>query len=280
MLLNFTVDQLMNKWINILSLFNDKLVISKDKFHNLFIYSRDGDHLSTIEIKDKDELRDVTWTPMGKIIYTTYNNKVVVMSSSGKIITTHTKIKAPRYLSVSNDDIIYLADYETGVYQSIDDGVSWNFVFNSTEGWHCLQVIKVTANLKNNFWILVEDNENNRHICEQNASYAHPDIKVTWTFKKAETISRQERQQINLRYSTLSYDGTMNIFLNDVIGQKIHALFVNSRLFVNHSQSSFSYNMEQSPCSLAVDKQRHLLYVGLENGIVQILEIAYRDVEN
>ena len=98
---------------------------------------------------------DATWTPRGNIVYTTCpSNKVVVMSESGKVITTHTQMTLPQYLSVSSDNIIYLADSETGVYQSTDDGISWSLVFKSTDEWHCWQVIKVTTNHCDDFWTL------------------------------------------------------------------------------------------------------------------------------
>ena len=107
--------------------------------------------ISQLKTNDKDKLRDITWTPMGNIVYTTYSNEVGVISSAGKVIAKHTQFKTPRYLRVSYEDIIYLADYEAGVYQSINDGVSWNFVFNSTDGWHCLQAIKKRVRFNESF---------------------------------------------------------------------------------------------------------------------------------
>ena len=56
---------------------------------------------------------DATWTPRGNILYT--SNKVMVMPECGKVITKHTHMRNPQRLSVSNNEIIYLADGETGV---------------------------------------------------------------------------------------------------------------------------------------------------------------------
>ena len=127
-----------------------------------------------------DKLCEARWTPRGNIVYTTYrNNKVVVMSESGKVITTH-KMTSPQCLSVSNDDIIYLTDSETGVYQSTDDGVSWSLVFKPIEGWHCLQVIKVTTDRSDDFWTLEQSGINNWHLCEYSVDRKGSDSNVTW----------------------------------------------------------------------------------------------------
>ena len=63
---------------------------------------------------------------------------------SEDVITAHTQMTGPRYLSICNDDYINLTECKTGLHQSADDGVSWNLVFQSTEKWYCYQVIKVT----------------------------------------------------------------------------------------------------------------------------------------
>ena len=85
--------------------------------------------------KEYGKLRDASWTPRGKIVFTINNsNNVVVISEVGKVITTHTQMTFPRYFSVSNGDVIFLSDLETGVYQSTADGVSWSLVFKPTDG--------------------------------------------------------------------------------------------------------------------------------------------------
>ena len=129
LLLNFAVKGV---HVTILSVLNDKLLVScftiphlflvsGDNLSQLFIYGREGRHLSIITINDNDTLEDATWTPRGNIVYTTCypSNKVVVMSESGKVITTHTQMTSPLRLSVSNDNIIYLANSNTGVGETV-----------------------------------------------------------------------------------------------------------------------------------------------------------------
>ena len=266
LLLNFTADQLMGwRSANILSVFNEKLLVSSYRLSQFFIYSEEGSHLSTITINDNDKLRDATWTSRGNIVYTTYSNKVVVMSESGKVITTHTQITEPRYLSVSND-VIYLADKKTGVHQSTDDGVSWNIVFNSIDGWHCWQVIKVTTNHSDDFWTLGTSNNSNHHLrvysVVKRRSEALRDINIPST----------DGKNIDLLQSSLSYDGNMSIFLSDYFNKAVHVLSVNGQY---HSQLLSSHHIKNKPCILAVNKERQLLYVGQSNGVVVVFKLTY-----
>ncbi len=85
LLFNFTVDQFLNLEVNIVSVFNNNLLLGHDYFSKLFIYSREGRHLSTIATNDNDKLFDASWTPSGNIVCTTYDNRVVVMSESDKV---------------------------------------------------------------------------------------------------------------------------------------------------------------------------------------------------
>ena len=273
LLQNFTVDQLKSLYtVDILSVFNDKLLVSRVNLSQLFIYSREGRHLSTITTNNNDNLWDATWTPRGNIVYTTYSNKVVVMSESGKVITTHTQMTDPRCLSVSSDDIIYLADYRTGVYQSTDDGVSWSLVFKSTAGWHCYQMIKVTTDHSDDFWTLEQSDNNNHHLRVYSVDRRRSDGNVTW---RDINVPTTDGKHINLTYnSSLSYDGNMNIFLNDWDNKDVHVLSVNGQY---HCQLLSSHHIKNNPCRLAVDKERQLLYVGQMWSVVGVFKLTYGD---
>ena len=251
-------------------MFNDKLLVSRYNLSQLFIYSREGCHLSTITISNNDWLCDATWTPRGNIVYTTYrSNKVVVMSESGKVITTHTQITEPQWLSVSNDDIIYLADSKTGVYQSTDDGVSWSLVFKSTDGWHCWQVIKVTTDHSDNFWTL--EYNNNYHLGVYSVDRRRSDGNVTWMDINVPTT---DGKHIILSGSSLSYDGNMNIFISEYYNKAVHVLSVNGHY---HCQLLSSHHIENEPRRLALDKERQLLYVGQDGGVVGVFKLTYGD---
>ena len=89
-------------------------------------------------------LYDATWTPLRNIIFKAYEDSVVLISESGKVIKT-TQIKEPIYLSVSNDNIIYVADRETGENQSMNNGISWIVIFFPIDGCQILHVTKVVT---------------------------------------------------------------------------------------------------------------------------------------
>ena len=281
LLQNFTVDQLKGWYVNILSVFNDKLLVSRwslpqlfiySRLPQLFIYSREGRHLSTITINNKDKLYDATWTPRGNIVYTTFDsNKVVVMSESGKVITTHTQMTSPRCLSVSSDNIIYLADWETGVYQSTDDGVSWSLVFKSTNRWHCWQVIKVTTDHSDDFWTLQYGGNKKNHLRVYSVDRRRSDGKVTW---RDINVPTTDGKHINLLDSRLSYDGNMNIILSDCSNKAVHVLSVNGQY---HCQLLSSHHVKNKPHRLAVDKERQLLYVGQWESVVGVFKLTYGD---
>ena len=270
LLKNFTVKKLKGWHVDILSVFNDKLLVSRKCLSQLFIYSREGRHLSTITTNYNDRLWDATWTPRGNIVYMTYrSNKVMVMSESGKVITTHTQMTSPRYLSVSSDDIIYLADYETGVYQSTDNGVSWSFVFKSTNGWHCWQVIKVINDHSDDFWTLEYNRDSKNCHLRMYSVDRRSDGHVTW---RDINVSTTDGKHIYLPKSSLSYDGNMNIFLSEYRNTAVHVLSVNGQY---HCQLLSSHHIKNGPWRLAVKKERQLLYVGQERSVVEVFKLTY-----
>ena len=264
----FIVDQTKIRTANILSFFNDKVLVSQANLTELFIYSREGRHLSTITINDNEKLFDVTWTPRGNILYTTDfpSNKVVVMSESGKVITTHTQMTDPRYLSVSNDDVVYLADFQRGVYQSTDDGVSWSLVFESTEGRQCWQVIKVNTDHSDDFWTL-EQSGNKSHLRVYSIKRCSED-KVSWKDINVTTI---DGKHTILSRSSLSYGNNMNIFLSDYYNKAVHVLSVNGQY---DCQLLSSHHIKNKPCRLAVDEKRQLLYVGQDGRVIEAFRLS------
>ena len=249
-------------------MYNDKLLVSRVGLSELFTISLEGRHLSTIPTNNNDELYDATWTPRGNIVYTIYNsNKVVVMSESGNVITKHTQMIAPRYLSVSNDDIIYLADWETGVYQSTDDGVSWSLVFNLTNEWHCWQAIKVTTDHSDDIWTLEEGGD--KYYLRL---YSVVRTRGGNTVTRINVPTTDDKRIELLHSSSLTYDGNMNIFLSDCNNKAIHVMSASGKY---HCKLSSSHHVKNYPYRLAVDRARQVLYVGQNEGVVEVFKLAY-----
>ena len=207
-MLIFTVKDLSDSTVSILSVFENKILISREGFSQLFIYNHEGHHLSTITIGDMDRLRDATWTPQGNIVFTNESKTVVVISRSGEIINNFTQITDPQCLSVSNDGIIYLADLVKGVYKSTDGGVSWSFVFISI--WHYKQVIKVNTNDHNDdFWVL-ENSDVPWHLRRYSVNRSFGNF--TWTDVNWVRPNAEIPQLHAIRISSISYDDDMAIF--------------------------------------------------------------------
>ena len=256
-------------------MFNEKLLVGRYCFSQLFIYSREGHHFSTITINDNDNdmLWDASWTPLGNIVYTKFSsNEIVIVSESGNVIATHTEMISPQCLSVFNDDILYLAESMTGVYQSTDDGVSWSLVFKSTDGWHCRQVIKVATDHSDDFWTMERSGINSFHLRVYSVDRRRSDGNVTW---RDINIPSTDDQHIDLSiYSSLSYDGNTNIFLSDYDNKAVHVFSVNGQY---HCQLLSLHHFQNKPYRLAVDKERQLLYVGQQGGVIGVFELTYGD---
>ena len=272
LLFNFIVYPLKGKFISILSVFKDKLLVGSYGFPRLFICNRDGREcydFSNLSITRSDEPFDATWTPRGNIVFTTkVSQKVVIMSAeTGEVITTHNQIADPQFLSVSNDGIIYYADMKTGVYQSTDDGVSWSHVFNSTDGWHCRQVIKVTTDHSDDFWTL-EESGNKFHLRVYSVDRKRSDGKVTW---KDINASTKDGKYVSLMWrNRLLHDGSAFIFLSSTFDKAIYVLSVNGQ-YLHHI-----VYCKSNPTSLTLDMMRQLLYVGQKES-VEVFKLTFGD---
>ena len=263
----FTVDQLKGWSINIVSVFNGKLLVSSVSQCQLFIFSWDGRYLSTVSTNTNDKLYDAVWTPLGNIAYVTdENNKVVVMSECGQIVITHYLTTGLQCLCVSNDGIIYLTAADTGVYQSADDGISWNLVFKPTDGWLCQQVAKVTTDHCDDFWAL------------EKCSYTDYRLRVYSVDRRQQSTDQVTSRDITLDNKivflpdcSLSYDGNMRMFLSDYNGKAIHTLPINCR---NHCRLQSTNDVKNKPWRIAVDRNCQLLHVGQENGLVEVFNLT------
>ena len=266
LLLNFTVDQLQNLFINILSIFNDKLLVSSFGFSHLFIYSHNGHYLSTIVTINCDVLRDATWSPQGNIVYicTSNNSKVMVISESGKVLAKHHQFAEPRCLRVSNDNIIYLTEWEKGIYQSTDDGISWSFVFKLRDGCYHWQVIKVIADDSDDFWILERNGDDSN-------MYARLIVYSVNKKRSGNNMTLEiDSELFDFLDSSLSVDVDRNIFLSEAKNQSVHVFLMNGRY---NGQLLSSNELQAKPWSLTVDQKRQLLYVGQDDGIVGAFNI-------
>ena len=265
--LSFIVRHLKHNSVGILSAFNNMLLISRVSFSQLFIYSSEGHHVSTIRTEFNDTLMDATWTPRGYIVYTTLKtNKVMVITKSGKVNTTHTHLVQPKYLSVSNDDVVYLAVCTTGVYQSRDDGISWSLVFQSANKWCLNYVIKVNSSNSDYFWT-IEENSKKYNLRVYSMDRRRNDSNLTSRDIK---ISTAEGKQVYYSVSRLFFDGEKSIFLIDIASKTIHVLSANGQY--QCQLDSYRY-IKKTAHRLAVDMEYNILYIGQGMGTVEVFKL-------
>jgi hypothetical protein len=123
--------------------FDVTLSVSRDGSHQLIvgklnenkIYICNGANYSSVTTlplpaADADGLGDAVWTPDGSIVYATVADsgkfsRVVTMSQNGDVIAL-TNMTIAFLLSVSANNVVYLADAVKGVYQSSNGGRTWS----------------------------------------------------------------------------------------------------------------------------------------------------------
>ena len=235
----------------------------------LYIYNWDGTQISTVKVGN--ELWDASWTPGGNIMYTTckFNcGRVVLITKSGSFLKS-CPMKQPRCLTVLNNDV-YLADSATGVYQSKDDGNTWDQVIQSCGGWHCWQVIKVTTVDSDDYWTLEKHDDDSWHIRVYYVNRKRADCNVTW-----KNLSSINAENVSLSWSRLAFDGiSNNIFLSDYDNCLIHVFSVDGQYL---KQLPLSKQIYYQPYRLTMDKDYPYLYVGQCHGIVDVLKITYEN---
>ena len=277
LLLTFNISQLKGSNINILSFSStDQLLAGCCSNSQMYVYSRGGCHISIVTITKGDNLYDASWTPCGNIVYTTNNcenndNGVVVMSEFGKVIS-RTQLTAPRYLTVSDDNTIYLTDFEMGVYQSTDDGLHWTLVIERTDKkWYCRQIIKQATDYSDNFWALECNNDYSSDQAYRLRKYSMQGNNLTW-------VDINLPKNINLHYcSSLAYDDNANILFNNYDSRTIYTWSLNKLVY---NQELSPDDITKKPYKLIVDAKRQQLYVGQNDGIVEIFKLSHKEIDD
>ena len=285
LLFSFTASQLTNYFVQIISAFNELLLVSRVRSSQLFILSWDGRYLSNITIDDNDSLVDAIWTPRRNIAYTSLhfngNGRVVVMTAFGKgILNSQSPLACPLWLSAFNDTV-YLVDCTGRVRHSPDDGVSWILLFEPIDEWHCRKLAISSTDLTNDLWMLESrnptDNERDRvnlllgnlriHSFNKTLQYNRylSSRKVTFN-------STAGSKQIDLTFSDLTHDGGLTIFLSDYHNKTIHLFSINGQY---HRQLLSSTHIRSMPTRIVVDSERRLMYVAQYDGLVSVFSLSY-----
>jgi Tol biopolymer transport system component len=274
---NFTVHQLNNSSIDILSLSTDgQLIVGHLIDKHLYIYYTDGRSNLTVLQDNNVELWDAAWTPRGdNIVYTNFDGVVVISLSGEFIATTNLSSFAPRYLTVT-DDVIYLATYYGGVYQSMDSGVTWSHVFYpSNETFHSWQVIKVSHDLLNtdDFWAIEVDGEDDMSKRLQVYSRSKSTGNVT-----ARSITNNGDYPFEFHLQRLAYDGDSTIIaICNNLNPTLYLFSINT-YSIRQISLEVQFSLNNKPMCGCIDTSKHAMYVGyVKRGVIGVLTLSYEE---
>ncbi len=258
------------------------LIFSDAKFH---IYSTAGDHVTSMLISKEEKISDVMWTPQGNIVFAA-KTKVTTVAMSGDVVG-QTIMSATGLLSVSNDNVIYIADRYTGMYKSTNDGVTWSHVFNppkvslsesSEERWVLTQAIVVSTDQYNIFWTVNKDA----------AAYElatniliHADDKrnnasLFWRSVTSDLLNDVVHDMED-NFNRLTYDGQSTIFALIYESNYVHLFHVTG---LYERKIAVQHQVEIAPQCMAIDKQRHVMYVDqseVNGSVVNVYTLTYFD---
>ena len=267
----FPLDQSIGDNAEILSLLNDKLLISTHLISYLLIYSQNGSYLSTCATDNGDLLMDATWTPSGFILYSTNNNKIVKMAYTGILIKRH-GVATPYIFTVSNDNVIYISCGYKGVLQSTDDGGSWSVVLKEESNWSCWQAFKVTSENGEELWIKTVKNRT-YHLRAYKMINGSPLDENQWKNINA-NFSENNMNNI-LSRSAITYDSNNNIIINAIRQKTIYVLSVIGKYGY---QLLSSDHFKHKPNRIAVDRRSLLMYILQDNSTIEVFQLQYEQL--
>jgi hypothetical protein len=244
----------LNNSVNILSVGSDgQVLLGRGEQKQLYVYSEDGYLVTTVAIPFYDRVIDAVWSPREHHIVcaTVKTRTTAVMSVSGDVVH-HTQMIAPRYLSVSPDNEIYVTCTTKSLYYSTDNGTSWKgLVAQPNFSWEFVHALKVkpSSALSNYAVWLIESND--------------PEWRLSiYTPKKWTALVLPNA--VNIRQTgRMTFDGHTNIYLTDYYNKAVHVWSVNGQ----YVQLLIPFHThDYAPENLAMNKQRSMLYVA-EDGV-------------
>lgn len=254
-----------------------QLLVGELADNRLHVYWSNGSYVTSLFMQGNDSIMDAAWTPCGNIVCTIVRKRVMIFSLKGAFIT-QTKMADPRFITLSpNDDVIYIIDWTNGIFQSVDNGLTWKlFLKRSDRGWGFMQALRVTAvNRINDVWTIEMTNEKLQcrlRVYSVDTSMDKP-VNVTWR-----DVMLPTHMSINLQFSRLSYDKhTASVFLTDTsnTNRAVHVWSVSGQ-YDRQLMSRQNFTVNDGPVRLTVDKLNHnLFYVGRRNGIVGVYALQY-----
>ncbi len=203
------------------------------------------------------------------------------------------QLSRPRYVTVSTRDVIYLADWDWGVFQSDDGGLNWRPLFALPKEANACQVVRVPADRGGVYWI-VEYHHEHWQLREYQPSGNAGDINRSWHCDVVLSVSKatngrktqktnnssklangrrlngkKSAAAVDLLNSSITYDGDVSLFVASPNDHSVHVFNTDGayeRKLLSPDEGIVT------PCSLAIDKYRRQLCVG-QKGEVLICQL-------
>ena len=183
-----------------------KVLISASRIKHIYIFKQDflDKHFKEVPpgISLDAPLIDAILTSHG-IVYLSGAVNVNSILDKGNY---HSTMSDPRSISSFNV-MLYVADYEEGFFQSVDEGITWKLFFKPKNYWHGQQFIEVG---KGYYWSL-EAYQNSSHYYYQLCVYNLND-KVNLTFSII-NLPAIHNKQIDLKYCKLLSGCEAHVFV-------------------------------------------------------------------
>ncbi len=207
---------------------------------------------------NNDGVRDAVWTHSGRVVFSTTVQERLVTWYNGSVISEHymTDISSR---SVFNESSVYLADEKHGVYQSVDDGMTWVRV---PLGNGTLKPLQVIITVSGDLWILNTSDAGCRvHVYNQSADGIN--------------MSSETNLLVNHK-SRMAYDSKVNaMFLTDHDNSAVYVFMLSTSQPLVARQLAANFMDDNTFWSIAVDSERGLLYVGQSRGTIGIYKLMY-----
>lgn len=185
-------------------------------------------------IAKNDSLLDAALSPSGHIVYTTiHTQEVVIITSTGLVITRHIMTQ-PMYISVSpSDNAIYVATANASVHRSTDEGQTWQQVYHNSNGsiFVC-QAFKVFV--KGMDGVLIQEVQGRTNIEPRYRSlrvfalnsdgtvYVHSELSQMMSFPPGMMRSGEKNPHPKMVCNCFTYDNRGNIFYQEYVRGDVH----------------------------------------------------------
>jgi hypothetical protein len=251
------------------------------QLHIYNITDTDSTYVRSLQLPGGKALfEDAVWAPYnGSIVCSTNDARwpVLVMSVFGDVIANVVNeqglMKRGGCFSVASDNIIYYAS-SVFIFQSKDNGVTWKRVITLQKTFYArqLQAITVASNKSDSNDILVIKSNGNGHwrMCVYTTTNRYDTGGcLTWCDITLPPSIREKETKIRVEDVRLAFDGHTYIYVPDSYNKSVHVWSVDGQY---HGHLLTTHLCIET---LALDTQRHVMYVGQKKGVVSVFSLQY-----